>query len=171
MAASESGWPAIAVRLLVAVAARSPTQSPIPYEPAVWFRQRASARNRSRWSRWTRRLASAGLVRRVSEPSSDRVRQVGVTPSGRAWIDEHCGPGALSQSIPRESWGSPQSLCRNAAHQSKGPSTWGQSEKPANGEYLVLSTCHIRGPSRQSTISDLGSFNSRENPSLVLRAR
>ena len=51
----------MAVRLLVAIAARTPDQSPIRYEPAVWFRQRASARNRSRWSRWTKRLASAGV--------------------------------------------------------------------------------------------------------------
>ena len=96
MAASESGWPVIAVRLLIAIAARSPDQSLIRYEPAVWFRQRASTRNRSRWSRWTKRLADSGLIRRVSEPSRDRVRQVGVTPSGRAWIDLYCGPGAMS---------------------------------------------------------------------------
>ena len=96
MAVRESRWPPLAIRLLVAIAARSPDQTPIRYEPVVWFRQRASARNRSRWSRWTKRLASAGLVRRVSEPSRDRVRHVGVTPSGRDWIDEHCGPGASS---------------------------------------------------------------------------
>ena len=97
MAVRETLWPPMAIRLLVTIAARSPDQTPICYEPASWFRQRASVRNRSRWSRWTRRLASAVLVRRVSEPSRDRVRHVGVTPSGRAWIDEHCGPGALSQ--------------------------------------------------------------------------
>ena len=96
MAVRESRWPPIAIRLLVAIATRSPDQSPTRYEPAVWFRQRASTRNRSRWSRWTKRLADSGLIRRVSEQSRDRVRHVCVTPSGRAWIDLYCGPGTMS---------------------------------------------------------------------------
>jgi DNA-binding MarR family transcriptional regulator len=41
-------------------------------------------------------LASAGLIRRLTEPNRDRVRQVVVTPAGRAWIDEHCGNGAIA---------------------------------------------------------------------------
>ncbi len=85
------------MKLLLAIAQWTLVDQATRYEPADWFRQRASVRNRSRWSRWTKRLASAGLVRRVSEPSRDRVHHVGVTTSGRDWIDEHCGPGALSQ--------------------------------------------------------------------------
>ena len=96
MAGSERDWPAPAVRLFLAIAERTPDGSPELYAPACWLRQRATPRNRSRWSRWTRRLANAGLIRRFTEPNRDRVRQVAVTPAGRAWINEHCGPGAVN---------------------------------------------------------------------------
>ncbi|MGD9855847.1 MAG: hypothetical protein AB7U20_12955 [Planctomycetaceae bacterium] len=59
----------------------------------VWGRP--TPRNRSHWSRWTRRLASAGLIRRRTEPNRDRVRQVVVTAAGMDWINDHCGNGAL----------------------------------------------------------------------------
>lgn len=96
VAASENSWPAMAIRLLIAVAGRSTPGSPIRYEPAAWFRVTATSRNRSRWSRWTRRLANAGLVQRITETRRNRVRQVSVTESGFAWIDEHLGGGAIS---------------------------------------------------------------------------
>lgn len=86
----------MAIRLLIAVAVRSTPGTPIRYEPAVWFRQKATSRNRSRWSRWTRRLASAGRVKRITEARRNRVRQVAVTESGLAWINEHLGGGAIS---------------------------------------------------------------------------
>ena len=35
------------------------------------------------------------LVRRLTEPNRDRVRQVAVTKRGLAWIHEHCGSGAI----------------------------------------------------------------------------
>ncbi|WP_437226046.1 hypothetical protein SH661x_004378 [Planctomicrobium sp. SH661] len=95
MATSEHEWPTVALKLLLAIAIRTPDGRPTRYEPAAWFRQRPTSRNRSRWSRWTRRLASAGLVRRLTEPNRDRVRQVALTKSGLAWIDEHCGTGAI----------------------------------------------------------------------------
>lgn len=96
MAASENPWPAMAIRLLIVVAVRSTPGSPIRYEPAVWFLQRATSRNRSRWSRWTRRLANAGLVQRITETRRNRVRLVAITESGLKWIDEHLGGGAIS---------------------------------------------------------------------------
>lgn len=96
MAASKNPWAAMAIRLLIAVAVRSSLGAPIRYEPAVWFRQKATSRNRSRWSRWTRRLAYAGLVQRITEPRRNRVREVAVTESGLAWIEKHLGNGAIS---------------------------------------------------------------------------
>ncbi len=95
MATSANDWPPVALKLLLAIAKRTSDGRPARYEPAAWFRQRPTSRNRSRWSRWTRRLASAGLVRRLTEPNRDRVRQVSITKRGLAWIHEHCGSGAI----------------------------------------------------------------------------
>lgn len=95
MATSAIEWPPVALRLLLAIARRTPDGRPTRYEPTAWFRQRPTSRNRSRWSRWTRRLASAGLVRRLTEPNRDRVRQVAITKRGLDWIHEHCGSGAI----------------------------------------------------------------------------
>ena len=95
MATSANEWPPVALKLLLAIARRTADGRPARYEPAAWFRKRPTSRNRSRWSRWTRRLASAGLVRRLTEPNRDRVRQVVVTKRGLAWIHEHCGCGAI----------------------------------------------------------------------------
>jgi hypothetical protein len=39
-------------------------------------------------------LAGAGLIRRLTEPKRDRVRQVAITAAGMDWISEHCGSGA-----------------------------------------------------------------------------
>jgi len=95
VATSANEWPPVAIRLLLAIAERTRDDRPTHYEPSVWLRQLPTSRNRSRWSRWTRRLASAGLVRRLTEPNRDRVRQVAVTKCGLAWIHEHCGTGAI----------------------------------------------------------------------------
>ncbi len=95
MATSANEWPPVALKLLLAIAGRTGDGRPTRYEPAAWFRQRPTSRNRSRWSRWTRRLASAGLVRRLTEPNRDRVRQIAITKRGLAWIHEHCGSGAI----------------------------------------------------------------------------
>jgi len=95
VATSANEWPPVALKLLLAIARWNSDNRPTRYEPAAWFRQRPTSRNRSRWSRWTRRLASAGLVRRVTEPNRDRVRQVAITKRGLAWIHEHCGSGAI----------------------------------------------------------------------------
>ena len=95
MATSVNEWPPVALKLLLAIARRTPDGRPARYEPAAWFRQLPTSRNRSRWSRWTRRLASAGFVRRLTEPNRDRVRQVAITKRGIAWIHEHCGSGAI----------------------------------------------------------------------------
>ncbi|MFV0443620.1 MAG: hypothetical protein ACK5Q5_08615 [Planctomycetaceae bacterium] len=83
------------MKLLLAITRRTADCRPTHYEPAAWFRQRPTSRNRSRWSRWTRRLASAGLVRRLTEPNRDRVRDVAITKRGLDWIHEHCGSGAI----------------------------------------------------------------------------
>lgn len=96
MATSANVWPPVALRLLLAIAERTHGDRPTRYEPAAWLRQRPTSRNRSRWSRWTRRLASTGLIRRLTEPNRDRVRQVVVTSAGRSWINEHCGDGAIT---------------------------------------------------------------------------
>ena len=96
MATSGEMWPSIAVQLLLAIAERTQGERHTRYEPAVWLRQRPTSRHRSRWSRWTRRLANAGLIRRITEANRDRVRQVTLTPVGQAWIDEHCGDGAIT---------------------------------------------------------------------------
>ena len=95
MATSANEWPPVALKLLLAIARRTADGRPTRYEPVAWFRQRPNSRNRSRWSRWTRRLASAGLVRRLTEPNRDRVRQVAITRRGLAWIHDHCGSGAI----------------------------------------------------------------------------
>ena len=95
MATSANEWPPVALKLLLAIARRNPAGRPIRYEPAAWFRQRPTSRNRSRWSRWTRRLTIAGLVRRLTEPNRDRVRKVVITKRGLVWIHEHCGRGAI----------------------------------------------------------------------------
>ena len=95
MATSANEWPPVALRLLLTIARRTPEGRPTRYEPVAWFRQRPTSRNRSRWSRWTRRLASAGLVRRLTESNRDRVRQVAITKRGLVWIHEHCGSGAI----------------------------------------------------------------------------
>ena len=63
----------------------------VRYTPAVWFTDRATPARRQRWSRWTRRLARAGLLARITEPSRDRVTHVRLTPDGCAWLDEHVG--------------------------------------------------------------------------------
>ena len=95
MAISPNQWPPVALKLLLAVARRTSDGRPTRYEPAAWLRQRPTSRNRSRWSRCTRRLANAELVRRLTEPNRDRVRQVAITKRGLAWIHEHCGSGAI----------------------------------------------------------------------------
>lgn len=95
MATSANEWPPVALKLLLAIARRTPDGRPTRYEPAAWFRQRPISRNRSRWSRWTRRLANAGLIRRLTEANRDRVRQVAITKRGLDWIHEHCGSGAI----------------------------------------------------------------------------
>lgn len=35
------------------------------------------------------------MVRRLTEPNRDRVRQVAITKHGLAWIQEQCGSGAI----------------------------------------------------------------------------
>lgn len=96
MATSANEWPPVALKLLLAIAVRSQNGRPTKYEPAAWLRQRPTSRNRSRWSRWTLRLANAGLLVRITELNRDRVRRVEITPLGLKWIEETCGPGALS---------------------------------------------------------------------------
>lgn len=96
MASSANVWPPVAIRLLLAIAERTHEGNATRYEPSAWFRQPPTSRNRSRWSRWTRRLASAGLIRRLTELNRDRVRQVAVTTGGLAWIEEYCGRGAIA---------------------------------------------------------------------------
>ena len=95
MAPCANVWPPVALKLLLAIAERTQAERPTRYEPAAWLRQRPTSRNRSRWSRWTRRIASAGLIRRLTEPNRDRVRQVVITAAGMDWISEHCGSGAI----------------------------------------------------------------------------
>ncbi len=95
MAQSEFDWSPIAVQLLLAIAERTRDCKPISYAPASWLQLPPSPKNRSRWSRWTRRLANAGLVQRLTEPNRDRVRRVAITPAGLEWIERMCGPGAL----------------------------------------------------------------------------
>jgi hypothetical protein len=36
-------------------------------------------------------LATAGLLKRICEPSRDRVTHVRLTPAGFAWLDEQVG--------------------------------------------------------------------------------
>lgn len=101
-------WPTVAVRLLLAVGERSEdSNGPVQYSPAEWMRERPTAKQRKRWSRWTRRLAAAGLIRRITEHTRDRVRQVRLTAQGRRWIREHCGVGAVARTsiAPLESAG------------------------------------------------------------------
>ena len=95
MATSANEWPPVALKLLLAIARRTSDGRPTRYEPAAWFRQRPTSRHRSRWSRWTRRLANEGLIRRLIEPNRDRVRQIAITKDGLTWIHEHCGGGSL----------------------------------------------------------------------------
>lgn len=108
MAPCANVWPPVALRLLLAIAARTHGDRPTRYEPAAWLRQRPTPRNRSRWSRWTRRLAGAALIRRLTEPNRDRVRQVVITSAGWAWINEHCGDGAIADLGLH--WGDPTDL-------------------------------------------------------------
>lgn len=108
MAPYANVWPPVALRLLLAVAERTHGERPTRYEPAAWLRQRPTSRNRSRWSRWTRRLAGAGLIRRLTEPNRDRVRQVVITAAGMDWISEHCGSGAIGDLGLH--WGDPTDL-------------------------------------------------------------
>lgn len=95
MAPCANVWPPVALKLLLAIAERTQAKRPTRYEPAAWLRQRPTSRNRTRWSRWTRRLAGAGLIRRLTEPNRDRVRQVVITAAGMDWVSEHCGSGAI----------------------------------------------------------------------------
>ncbi|MFV0442163.1 MAG: hypothetical protein ACK5Q5_01185 [Planctomycetaceae bacterium] len=98
----------MAFKLLLAIAERTHAERPTRYEPAAWLRQRPTSRNRSRWSRWTRRLAGAGLIRRLTEPNRDRVRQVVITAAGMDWISEQCGSGAMCDLGLH--WGEPTDL-------------------------------------------------------------
>ncbi|MCA9185218.1 MAG: hypothetical protein KDA99_06345 [Planctomycetales bacterium] len=88
-------WPIVALQLLLVIARRTADGRPTRYEPVIWFQQIPTSRNRNRWSRWTRQLANAGLVRRLIEPNRDRVRQVAITKDGLTWIHEHCGSGVI----------------------------------------------------------------------------
>ena len=82
--------------ILVAIArlARQPEVF-IPYAPSTWFQARPTPRRRARWSRTLRSLAGAGMLRRQTDDSRDRVRRVAVTPSGWSWILENSGAGAF----------------------------------------------------------------------------
>ena len=81
-------WPKLANRLLLAIAARSKHPGMrIRYAPAAWLKQRGTPQRRQRWSRWTKRLANAGMIYRLIEPTRDRVTEVALTPEGRAYLD------------------------------------------------------------------------------------
>ena len=95
MTVAKSRWPANAKWLLYEIAKRTCWNPPVRYEPAAWFGKRSTVRSRARWSRWTKRLASDGLVQRITEPHRDRVQWVTITPLGLEWIDEHWGLASL----------------------------------------------------------------------------
>lgn len=89
-------WPSFAVRILLAVCRRAGGPNvPVRYAPADWLAKSPTLARRKRWSRWTRRLAEAGLLERLTEPSRDRVTAVRVTEAGWRWVREQFGPGAL----------------------------------------------------------------------------
>lgn len=87
---SDRDWPHIAVRILIAIRERGEGDI-VRYAPAAWFPETPTSARRKRWSRWTRRLARAGLLERITEPSRDRVTDVRLTPDGMDWLDEHVG--------------------------------------------------------------------------------
>jgi hypothetical protein len=95
-------WPSIAVRLLMSVRDAGET-SRVRYRPSLWLQEKATPTRRQRWSRWTRRLATAGLLERICEPSRDRVTHVRLPPAGLAWLDEHVG-GATADLNLDTSW-------------------------------------------------------------------
>ena len=95
-------WPSVAIRLLMSIRDVSQTSS-VRYRPAVWLQEKPTPSRRQRWSRWTRRLATAGLLERICEPSRDRVTHVRITPDGIAWLDEHVG-GSTSELDIDMSW-------------------------------------------------------------------
>ena len=96
-----STWPQIAVALLLEIGRRSDIERAIEYAPGVWLDRKPTAKFRQRWSRWTRRLAHAGLIERLTETRRDRVTHVRLTKDGRIWILRNCGAGALEE-IPCE---------------------------------------------------------------------
>ena len=86
--------PAMQYFIALASAAGQPERF-IPYRPAHWLAQKPTCRNRMRWSRWTRRLAARGFLRRAIEASRDRVRSVAVTAEGWNRLVDQCGEGAI----------------------------------------------------------------------------
>lgn len=104
VAAQFENLPPVAMQLLIAIA-RNAGQSGrfIPYRPTSWLAQKPTCRNRSRWSRWTRRMTVRGLLWRSVETGRDRVCSVAVTPDGWNWLVEQCGEGALVD-LPELDW-------------------------------------------------------------------
>lgn len=76
------------LRLLIGMFRRVRSRErPVRYAPAEWLKQRPTPKLRQRWSRATRRMAAAGLIERITEPSRDRVTHVRVTQPGWQTIE------------------------------------------------------------------------------------
>lgn len=81
----------------------------VPYRPNHWFRQAPTPGRRQARSRALRRLASAGLVRRITQPRRDRVTHVQFTQRGLALALALAGAdadrGAVAEALRRTAWG------------------------------------------------------------------
>lgn len=88
-----TGFPPVAVRLLLAIRKLSAIgMGATRYAPAEWFQLRPTTARRQQWSRWTRRLETAGYLVRITERRRNRVQDVQLTPAGRDWLLQHTGP-------------------------------------------------------------------------------
>ena len=79
-------WPTIRLLQAICRRAKSPGTT-IRYAPADWLNERPTPKRRQRWSRWTRRMAAAGLIERTTEPARDRVTHVRVTDASWRWAE------------------------------------------------------------------------------------
>ena len=84
-------------------------QNGVPFAPALWIGRPLPASRRMAFSRATRRLAASGLIRRLTEPHRDRVRQVVPTASGLrralSLAGDKADRTAVREGLARSHWG------------------------------------------------------------------
>jgi hypothetical protein len=81
----------------------------IPYKPRAWFDKSLDTSRRQAYSRATRWLEQAGLVRRIMEPHRNRITHLRFTLEGLITALEIAGPGAdrltIAEGLQLTHWG------------------------------------------------------------------